>query len=158
VQGLLTSLAIEGFEYLVAETTTAIADHDEPGAQLLALGQAYVRVGSDHPAHCEVMFRSDLVDDDDQRLHEVGWQAYSVLRDVVRRLLESERIPVDADDAAKHCWAAMEGLFVLHPTMEFLDLAAGNDPVPREDLVVRFNQTIIDGLRSAAPKHRRSAR
>jgi hypothetical protein len=42
--------------------------------------------------------------------------------------------------------------------MEFLDLAAGNDPVPREDLVVRFNQTIIDGLRSAAPKHRRSAR
>lgn len=157
VNGLLTSLAIEGFEYLLAETAAAVAEHAEPADQLLALGQAYVRVGAEHPAHCQVMFRSDLVDDDDERLHEIGWQAYAVLRDVVGRLLESEHIPVAVDDAAKLCWAAMEGLLVLHPTMAFLDAVAGNEPVPREDLVERFNQTIIDGLRSRAPRRRRSA-
>ena len=45
----------------------------------------------------------------------------------------------------------MQGLLVLHPSMVHLDVLAGREPVPRETLVVRFTELVIDGLRA----HRR---
>src|SRR5204862_2822943 len=47
--GVLTAIAIEGFEELAAATRTA-------GGDLVEGGLAYIRWALDHPAHYQVMF------------------------------------------------------------------------------------------------------
>ena len=94
------------------------------------------------------MFRADLIHDDDPHVQQVGVRAYMVLLETVDALCKAERLDVDVDEAAKLCWASMQGLLVLHPSMVHLDLLAGRDPVPRETLVVRFTQLVLDGLRA----------
>ena len=131
VSGLLTSLAIEGFEKLYEVSTAAAAAYTEPAEQLVALGQAYVATGELFPAHCEVMFRADLIHLDDPHLQQAGGRAYGVLHETVAALCSAERLDVDVDDAAKLCWATMQGLLVLHPSMVHLDELAGREPVPR---------------------------
>lgn len=146
--GLLTSLATEGFQHLYEVTSTAVATHDDPAARLVALGQAYVAVGALYPAHCEVMFRHDVIDEDDQALHAAGTAAHKVLVDTVTALCEAEGLAVDRDDAVKLCWASMQGLLVLHPSMAHLDQAAGLEPVDRDVLVTRFTHLLIDAFRA----------
>jgi AcrR family transcriptional regulator len=154
VTGLLTSIAIEGFEHLRAVTSAEAARYDDPAERLVALGRAYVSVGAAYPAHCEVMFRHDVVHDDDVELQTAGLLAYGVLRDTVRDLCEAESIDIDVDEAAKFAWAAMQGLLVLHTTMVRLDELGGREPVGREHLVTRFTGLVVDGLR--AQRGRRS--
>jgi AcrR family transcriptional regulator len=148
VTGLLTSLASEGFEKLYENMSAAVAELSDPAEQLVALGLAYVETGELYPAQCEVMFRADLVDVDDPNLQHEGVCAYGVLHETVAAVCAAERLDVDVDDAAKLCWAAMQGLLVLHPAMVHLDEMAGREPVPRETLVVTFAQLVIDGLRA----------
>jgi AcrR family transcriptional regulator len=148
VTGLLTSLAVEGFEKLYEVSIAAVDEHAEPAERLMALGQAYVATGDLYPAHCQVMFRADLIHRDDPHLQYVGVRAYNVLHETVAEVCESERLAVDVDDATKLCWAAMQGLLVLHPSMVHLDALAGRDPVSRDALVVRFARLLIDGFRA----------
>ena len=148
VTGLLTSLAAEGFEKLHEVMSAAVAEQSDPAERLVALGRAYVVTGERYPAHCEVMFRADLIHDDDPHLQEVGVCAYGVLRDTVAAVCTAEQLDVDVDEASKLCWAAMQGLLVLHPSMVHLDLLAGRQPVERDTLVVRFAHLLLDGLRA----------
>jgi AcrR family transcriptional regulator len=148
VTGLLTSLAIEGFEHLADVTGEVVARHDDPAERLMALGQAYVSIGATYPAHCQVMFRHDVVDDDDERLQTAGLRAYAVLVDTVAALCEAEHLDVDVSVASKLAWSAMQGLLVLHPTMLHLDELEGREPASREELVMRFNRILVDGLRA----------
>ena len=46
-------------------TEAAAEPHDDPVERLRAIGQAYVALGRSNHAHCEVMFRTDVVDPDD---------------------------------------------------------------------------------------------
>ncbi len=145
--GLLTSVAIEGFERLAETTRAAIDTSDDPADRLIAMGTAYIEVGVRFPAHCEVMFRHDVVRDDDPDLIHAGTGAYTVLRDVVAAFIEDEGLDVDPDDGAKLCWSTMQGLLVLHPSMEGVGQATGRPTRSREDLVAFFTRTIVAGLR-----------
>src|SRR3954452_13485597 len=60
-QGLLTAIAIEGFERLTEATRAAAGDH-------VAGGLAWIRWALDHPAHYEVMFSPGLLRLDDPEL------------------------------------------------------------------------------------------
>ena len=146
--GLLTSLATEGFQHLYEVTSAAVAEHDYPADQLVALGQAYVATGGMYPAHCQVMFRHDLIDDEDEVLHLAGTRAHGVLVETVDALCDAEGLSVDRDDAVKLCWASMQGLLVLYPSMSYLDEAAGVDEVSRDVLVTRFTRLMIEAFRS----------
>lgn len=146
--GLLTSLATEGFQHLYEVTSAAVAEHDDPADQLVALGQAYVATGGMYPAHCQVMFRHDLIDDEDEVLHLAGTRAHGVLVKTVDALCDAEGLSVDRDDAVKLCWASMQGLLVLYPSMSHLDEAAGVDEVSRDVLVTRFTHLMIEAFRS----------
>lgn len=63
-RGLLTAIAVEGFETLAEYLSDTVGGPDE----LRELGVAYVRFAMDHPAHFEVMFRRDLCHEDDVAL------------------------------------------------------------------------------------------
>src|SRR5262249_26611005 len=72
--GLRTAIAAEGFE-LLAEELEAVGPED-----LLELGVAYVRFGTQRRAHFEVMFRPDLYRTDDPDLLRARERAGAALR------------------------------------------------------------------------------
>ncbi|WP_194834538.1 TetR/AcrR family transcriptional regulator [Nocardia sp. XZ_19_369] len=71
--GVLTALAIEGFELLAAELTQAGADFRE-------VAVAYIRFAREHPGHFDVMFRHSLLRADDPRLAEARTKSAAALR------------------------------------------------------------------------------
>ncbi len=150
VRGLLTSLATEGFEHLRTETVAAVAAHDDPVERLIAMGEAYVALAVAHPAHCQVMFRTDVVDTDDDRLREAGMSAHAVLRDTVAELVDAEGLDVDVDLASELCWAAMQGLVVLGPKLDLIDAIQEREPLPTHARVRRLTSLMLDGIRHAA--------
>lgn len=153
VRGLLTALAIEGFEHLGDATSSAaeatIAAGDPPAERLAAIGEAYVALAIEHPAHCEVMFRTDVIDPDDATLREVGMRAYDVLRDTIAALVDAEDLDVDVDVASELCWATMQGLVVLEPKLSSIDALHGVEPPSVRERVRRLTTLMLDGLRHA---------
>ena len=88
VRGLLTSLAIEGFEALHGVTTAAAAKQTNPAEKLIAMGTAYVTLATQRPAHAQVMFRLDIVDQENPELMAAGLRAYTALHDVVDEIMK----------------------------------------------------------------------
>jgi AcrR family transcriptional regulator len=148
MRGLLTSVATEGFDALhgAMATVAALAD---PAERLAALGEAYVELAHSHHAHCDVMFRMDVIDPDDPELLAAGMRAYGVLEGTVRELITNEELDVELDDAVWLCWSAMQGLVVLGPKLERIGELHGDTPVSTRDLVRRFTDLIVSGLRGS---------
>lgn len=146
VRGLLTAVAIEGFDTLYAELVRAGSGIDDPVERLKAIGRGYVRVATEHPGHCEVMFRDDVVDGDDQRLASAGLAAYGVLESTVAAIAQQYNASLSVRDAARLCWSAMQGLVELQPNFDHLDATLGGQPVSLDEHVDRFTDLIVNGL------------
>lgn len=147
VRGLLTSVAAEGFAALERAISAAAATHDDPIAQLVAIGEAYVNLARTNPGHCQVMFRPDLVDQDDDHLLQSCMNAYDVLERTVRRVIEHEGVDADLDHVSWMCWSTLQGLVELGPKFDMINERRGRDPVPTRELVRRFTAMIVRGLR-----------
>lgn len=148
VRGLLTSVATEGFDALHAATTAAADGIDDPVERLIAIGEAYVSLARSNHAHCEVMFRVDVVDTDDVELLTAGMRAYGVLEDTVRSLIEGERLDVDLDDATWLCWSTMQGLVALGPKIDLIARTKGRSEPSGTELVRAFTIRLVAGMRS----------
>lgn len=148
VRGLLTSIATEGFDALTDAMQAAVAGLDDPVERLNAIGVAYVELARTHPAHCEVMFRHDVIDEDDQSLVACGLEAYRVLESTVQAVIDREGMHVALDDATWMCWSAMQGLVQLESKInEIHALRGAETPVATRDLVRRFTSIIVRGMR-----------
>jgi AcrR family transcriptional regulator len=146
VRGLLTAVAIEGFETLYRETLEAGQGIDDPLERLKAIGRGYVRVGVRHPAHCEVIFRDDVIDADDPRVAHAGLLAYGVLEATVTEIAERHNLAMPVTDAARLCWSAMQGLVQLHAKFVHMDARLGRQPVSIEEQATRFTELLLAGL------------
>ena len=146
VRGLLTSVAIEGFDTLYAETAEAASAFQDPVERLKAIGRAYVRVGVRYPAHCEVIFRDDVINADDERVQVAGLRAYSLLESTVADIAEQYNSSVDVTDAARLCWAMVQGLVQLQSKFGQLDAMLVIPPVDIEDRAERFTELILRGV------------
>ena len=147
VRGLLTSIAAEGFDALQRVTEEAAAPLDDPVERLRAIGRAYVALGRSNRAHCEVMFRTDIVDPDDPALREAGMGAYSVLERTMQELIDDERLTVDLDHAVWWCWSTMQGLVQLEPKLAVIAGVRGDAEPDHAELADRFTDLIVTGLR-----------
>jgi AcrR family transcriptional regulator len=144
-QGLLTAVAVEGFVTLHAELTHAAEGIDDPVERLIATGKAYVRVALRYPAHCEVMFRTDVVRTDDPELETVGLRAFTVLEDAVRSFAAEHNPELDIHTAARLCWSSMQGLVQLRQKLARLDsLTDRSFDIERESEAL--SRLIITGL------------
>ena len=76
-RGLLTAIAVEGFDGLTEATSAAAGDH-------VAGGLAWIRWALDHPAHYEVMFSPNLLRLDDPELVRARTEGAAVLLTSVR--------------------------------------------------------------------------
>jgi AcrR family transcriptional regulator len=147
--GLLTSLAKEGFDYLADSIAEAADGIDDPAERLVAVGRAYVRVGGERPGHCQVMFRTDVVDVDDPELLAAGRRAYAVVEDTLRRVADAYNPELDVIDAANLCWTMSQGLLELYPKIALIGESQAHPAPSIEDLVERFTEIVLDGLRRA---------
>ncbi|MFK8023071.1 MAG: TetR/AcrR family transcriptional regulator [Ilumatobacter sp.] len=144
-RGLLTSLATEGFERLA----TALGDAAERGGdaadRLRRCGAAYVETALDSPGHFAVIFRDDLLDTDDPALAEHGAVAFGHLIAAVEAVRDEINPDLDIDAAATMCWATMQGLVTLAPT---IDKMVGSDESPDlEESIGSLCGLMLDGFR-----------
>lgn len=146
VRGLLTAVAIEGFDTLHGETAAAASEFDDPVERLKAIGRAYVRVGVRFPAHCEVIFRDDVINADDELVQAAGLRAYSLLESTVSDIAQQHNASLDVTDAARLCWSMVQGLVQLQSKFAQIDATVGTVPVDIEDRAERFTQLIFYGL------------
>ncbi|MEM7077044.1 MAG: TetR-like C-terminal domain-containing protein [Pseudomonadota bacterium] len=62
VQGLLTAVALRGYDRLVATLRAQLAQaHGDLEDEMFATAKAYVQFAQDNPEHFRIMFRADLV-------------------------------------------------------------------------------------------------
>ncbi|UGT45329.1 TetR/AcrR family transcriptional regulator [Nocardia yamanashiensis] len=118
-QGLLTELAIQGFELLAAELRSATGDFRE-------VALAYIRFARTHPGHFDVMYRHDLLRADDERLAAARRDSGAELRSGVGRL----EISADSRPAASlAAWSLVHGFASLWREGALVDSSfAGEDP------------------------------
>jgi AcrR family transcriptional regulator len=148
VRGLLTAVATEGFEALSQSMGAAAAGVDDPVERLTVIGEAYVDLARSHHAHCEVMFRKDVIDPDDPIFQAAGMQAYGVLEDTLRAIIDTEHLDVALDDATWLSWSMIQGVVVLKSNIERINELHGGPTASTKDLVRRFTDLIVAGLRS----------
>jgi AcrR family transcriptional regulator len=146
VRGLLTSVAVEGFETLRRELAAAGEGIDDPIERLEAIGRGYVRVGVEYPGHCQVIFRDDLIEEGDDRVQHAGLEAYGVLESTISAIDATYGLSTSITDAAQLCWSAMQGLVALQPKFAHLDALRGSSGVDIEERASRFNAMLVRGI------------
>jgi AcrR family transcriptional regulator len=113
--GLLTALATQGFELFTRSQCEARdGAGSEPRRRFSATGYAYVMFADTHRAHFEIMFRPELLRQDDPALLAASNAAYDVLRGVVAEVQAAGFIPGrDPEIVAITAWSQAHGLATL---------------------------------------------
>jgi len=113
--GLLTALATQGFElFTAAQCAARDGAGSEPLRRFAATGYAYVMFADSHRAHYEIMFRPELLRQDDPALLAASDAAYDVLRGVVAEVQAGGFIPDrDPEIVAVTAWSQAHGLATL---------------------------------------------
>jgi AcrR family transcriptional regulator len=115
--GLLTAIAVEGFD-LLAEALTA------GNAELLDQGVSYVRFALDHPAHFEVMFRPDLCHTESPELRAARARTARALSAAV-----SARTTQGSEAVGVAAWALAHGFATLWATGSLPRAGQDGDPL-----------------------------
>jgi AcrR family transcriptional regulator len=146
VEGVLTAVAVEGLEVLVRETRAATDGVQDPVDAMAALGEAYVRVGVGNPGHAAVMFRVDVIDDEDLDWQRAAGDAHAILTAAVQRIADERNPGLDVPVAAAMCWATVQGLLTLEPVVTMKAAPMGAQPVPLGDLARDVARLLAEGL------------
>ncbi len=145
-QGMLTSVAAEGFAKLADEMTLAAAEATDAADRLRRTGRAYLRVATVNPGHFAVMMQNGLVCADDAELLEHSRRAYEVLLDVVKAIRDEQNPTLDIEAAATFVWSAIQGLVVLSPNLVEVAKNTGTSTAPIDELVDQFASFMLHGL------------
>ena len=139
--GLLTALAIEGFEMFIEHIAQALATAPpDPVDQLPALARAYAEFAELHPGHFEVMFRPTVIHGDDPDYVTASDAAFDTLRQQIAHYQQTGWRP-DADTRAlaAAAWALAHGISVLRAQGSL----AKHYPDPSLDGVATLTRTYI---------------
>ncbi len=107
--GLLTAIAIEGYDGLADATRTAW----EATHAYLEVGVAYVRYATSHPGQFAVMFRPDLVRGDDPELIRASDDAAAMLYGPLDDLALVAGGQDERRIAATAAWGLVHGIAIL---------------------------------------------
>jgi AcrR family transcriptional regulator len=107
-RGLLTAVAVEGFELLAVE----LGEAWQSTGSFLEVGVAYVRFALAHRAHFDVMFRPELLRDDDPALEAARKVTGDLLYGPVTTLAR-EGSGTDPRTPAIAAWSLVHGLATL---------------------------------------------
>jgi AcrR family transcriptional regulator len=124
--GLLTEIAIAGFEELTRRMQEAGRAETSPAARLRAQGAAYVHFALDHPGRFQLMFRHDLTLAKNERLAAAGAAAMAEVEASVAANLSADM--KKAPDKAKRslllgAWSVVHGFAHLALDGKFTKMA-----------------------------------
>ena len=144
--GLLTALATQGFERFTEwQREARDGAGSEPWRRFSATGYAYVMFAAKNRAHFEIMFRPELLRQDDPALLAASTAAYEVLRGVVAEIQEAGFIAGrDPEIVAITAWSQAHGLATLWLTG---NLHANNPRFPDLETLARTVFAIDDPTR-----------
>jgi AcrR family transcriptional regulator len=104
VTGLLTELAVDGFERLAEAMDPMRVKHADDDLEASGLG--YIQFAMKWPEHFRVMWRSELLDQQSPRLRLAREHAARILRDALIRANEHWSSPPSDDELAARFEAA----------------------------------------------------
>jgi AcrR family transcriptional regulator len=113
--GLLTAFAAQGFDRLADTVGSTIAEShaSTPPAVLAAMGRGYVRFALDNPEHFAIMFRVELLDEQNPDLVRASDRAYDGLIATTRAAAAQGMLQADPTIAAAAAWSLVHGLATL---------------------------------------------
>ncbi|WP_183099140.1 TetR/AcrR family transcriptional regulator [Nocardioides pelophilus] len=143
--GLFTALAVEGHDLLHEKTREAIAGAPvDGGQQVAAAGTAYVEFSRRHAALFDLMYRPDLLHNDDERLVAARLaQRELMLATVAAAQARGWGADVPTAELATLGWAAVHGLAVLERDL----VVSTVYPEVDLDLILRRVVHVLDALR-----------
>lgn len=144
--GLLSAYASQGFEAFLAALREAMGELPEDSSvtdAVLAMGAAYVDFGLAQASRYAVMFRPEMVDEEDEGLSEAGRRAFAALLAVLRAGLAEDATDEDVLVLAMATWSTVHGLVSLS-----LDTPKDAPRPPLDRLVAGTLGVLVAGLRS----------
>lgn len=144
-EGILTSVAAEGFAKLADEMAAASSPSDKAIDRLRLTGAAYLRVAVKNPGHFAVMMKQ-LVDCSDPDLLTHSVRSYDVLLDVMTSVREQHNPDLDIEAAATFTWSSIQGLVALAPNLEQVAKDTGTATAPVGVLVDQFATFMLEGF------------
>ena len=114
-KGMLTAFACRGFKEFGDRMRVAAdaAAGGGPSAQLRAIGLEYMRFAVERRPYFEVMFRSEMHDNEDPEMIEVSKGSFGVLMGVVESVDPKDLGGADPLHVAMGAWATVHGLATL---------------------------------------------
>jgi len=142
--GLFTALAVEGHDLLLEETREAIDGTPvEGGQQVAAAGAAYVEFSRRHAALFDLMFRPDLLRNDDEQLVAARLaQRDLMIETIAAAQARGWGTEVPTAELAALGWASVHGLAVLQRDLVVSVVYPEVDP----DSILRRVVHVLDGL------------
>ncbi|MEM1041602.1 MAG: TetR/AcrR family transcriptional regulator [Bacteroidota bacterium] len=118
VAGLLTTIATAGFELLASDFENVLSQDTPPIEQVIGLCEAYVYHGRRHPGMAAIMFRDELLNQENPALCEARLRSLQLLERAVRSAMSKDASNEQISDeqisrVAKVVWATMHGLVAL---------------------------------------------
>lgn len=126
--GLLTAYAVRGFALFGERMRAAAASAADPVERLNALGIAYLKFALEEREYFEVMFRSDMHDDEDEQLCELSESVFATLTEVAGTLGDDAAPGADPLATAIASWSTVHGLATLWMDGALTDIWDGDDP------------------------------
>lgn len=145
-RGLLTSVAAEGFRKLADSLVQASNGVSDARQRLRRTGLAYVHTAESYPGHFGVIFQKELVEDSDLICSAESGRAYRELMDTVKAVRDQLNPELDIEVAAIMCWATMQGLLVVAPTVDHMRRNTGSNGWSLDDMVERIADLLIAGF------------
>ncbi len=145
-EGLLTSLAAEGYQTLADAMEEAAEGVDDAMERMRRIGASYVRVARENPGHFAVMIQNDLVCGDDPTLLEHSIRAYTALQGTMEMVRDQLNPDLDIDTASTFCWASIQGLVSLAPKLSDVAEDTGTKRTPLDELVDEFARYMVEGM------------
>jgi AcrR family transcriptional regulator len=169
VTGLLTALAVVGFETLTAAMREARAGIEDPPERLRAIGRGYVAFARRYPERFRLIFSAHRLNHDDPDLSDAGAAAFAELETAVRlvagaadpplagelRLVAGAADPPLAGEvqvAVVNAWSVVHGFSHLLLQGQLAFFLGGNAEAALDDLLQgvlnRLTPTPAEGGRS----------
>lgn len=120
---LVHAVKIECLAEMSAAVRAARAEHDgEPEAQLVAMGESYLRYAEEHPGHYAMLFHTEVGADEradpPDDVQQASRAALHLIFEVLRQRLDSGR----AQEATMTYWIGLHGRAHLGKALPWVDL------------------------------------
>jgi len=131
-QGLLNSVAAEGFSTLTKAMREATDGVEDPHERLTACGRAYIMTALENPGHYAVMVTHEFTDEND----------------TVEFLRDKLNPDLDVDATATLLWAGAHGFVEICPVREHVAENTDTAMSSVEDLLAAWTDMVINGIRA----------